>query len=133
MWASRLAGYYSSCLLIPSIGQIICGLSGRGLWQETRPDVYGGVIVGVVDEFAVPAVEDALREAFRVAGAAAVACPTGPAFIRGLGGYAFLRALLLDVVDHAPICPTCECLAKSHLAIALEALVLYAFRVAHRY
>jgi hypothetical protein len=48
------------------MGQIICGLSGRGLWQETRPDIYSTVEVGIVDEFTVPTVEDALREAFRV-------------------------------------------------------------------
>ena len=28
-WASGLAGYYFSCLLIPSIGQIICDLSNE--------------------------------------------------------------------------------------------------------
>ena len=49
------------------MGQIICGPSGRGRWQETRPDVYRGIIVRVVDEFAVPAVEEALGEAFGVA------------------------------------------------------------------
>ena len=59
MWASGLAGYYFSCLFIPSIGQIICGLSSRGCWQERRPDINAAVKVGVVDEFAVPAVEDA--------------------------------------------------------------------------
>jgi len=36
-------------------------------WQETRPDIDATVEVSIVDMFAVPAVEDALREAFRVA------------------------------------------------------------------
>jgi hypothetical protein len=67
MWASRLAGYYFSCLFIPSIGQIICGLSDQGRCQETRSDVDASIVVGVVDEFAIPAVEDALCEAFRIA------------------------------------------------------------------
>ena len=66
MWASRLAGYYFSCLFIPTIGQIICGLSSRGLWQETRPDIDATVEVRVVDVFAVPAVEDALCDAFGI-------------------------------------------------------------------
>jgi len=60
--------YYFSCLFIPSIGQIICDLSGCRRWQERQPDVYCGIVVGVVDESTVPAVEDALRDAFRVAG-----------------------------------------------------------------
>jgi hypothetical protein len=67
VWASRLAGYYFSCLFIPSIGQIICGLSSRGLWQETRPDIDAAVEVRIVDELAVPAVKDALRDAFGIA------------------------------------------------------------------
>jgi hypothetical protein len=67
LWASGLAGYYFSCLFIPSIGQIICGLSSRGLWQETRPDIYATVEVSVVDEFAVPAAKDALGDTFGMA------------------------------------------------------------------
>ena len=67
MWASGLAGYYFSCLFIPSIGQIICGLSSRGLWHETRSDIDGAVVVSIVDEFTVPAVEDALCDAFGTA------------------------------------------------------------------
>ena len=67
MWASQLAAYYFSWRFILSIGQIICGPSGRRRWQERRPDIDATVVVGVVDEFAVPAVEYALCEAFGVA------------------------------------------------------------------
>jgi hypothetical protein len=67
VWASGLAGYYFSCLFIPSIGQIICGPSGRRYWQERRPDIDATVEVRVVDEFAVPAVKDALGDAFGIA------------------------------------------------------------------
>jgi len=88
VWASGLSAYYFSWRFIPSVGQIICGLSSRGLWQETRPDVYGGIVVSIVDEFAVPAVEDALCEALGLAGTAAMTCSTGPEFTWCLGWYA---------------------------------------------
>jgi hypothetical protein len=54
----------------------------------------------------------ALRRAFDVAGAAAVACSTGPELIWRLCSNALLCACLLNVLDHAPICPMCEPLAQ---------------------
>ena len=51
---------------IPSPGQAYCGPSSRSRWQERRPDVYCDVIVGVVDEFAVPTVKYALTDTLRM-------------------------------------------------------------------
>ncbi len=115
------------------MGQIICGPSSRGLWQETRPDVYGGIVVSIVDEFAVAAVKDALCEALGFAGTAAMTCSTGPQLTCGLEWYALLCAFLLEVLDHAPVCPVEELFSLLRFPVSFRIHVFYAFWVADHY
>jgi len=74
-----------------------------------------------------------LRETLRVAGSAAVTCPTGPPFIRRFGGCALLRALFLDVLDHASIAPTSKYLSQVRFPVAYRGPILQVLRVADHY